>query len=221
MILMALSASFTPGQARQMSSAVNEYNQNEAALGSNMTMMNACVELLTNGSFESGSISPWVESSNHAKTLLSTVRPRESTYSAFLGDANRADDQLYQEIILPLDATSLTLTYWYTTVASDSPGQDVMSITLRSGKGERLRTLNSIEASTNLEWQQATHDLMDYRGQSLQIHFRAITGSNDRSNFSLDDISVQACGVTLPTATPTATTTAQHELFLPLLLSGG
>lgn len=224
LILIALSTAFgfTPGQARQMSSAANEYNQNEAPLGSNMTIINGCVELLTNGSFESGSISPWVESSNHAKTLLSTVRPRESQYSVFLGNANRADDELYQGVILPLEATSLTLTYWYTSEASDSPERDAMSITLRSGKGERLRTLNTINAETNLEWQDATHDLMDYRGQSLQIHFRGVVGSNNRSNFSVDDISLQACGVPTPTPTPTPTATplAQHELFLPLLLGG-
>lgn len=212
MITLLATFGFTPSQARQISSTSGE---DDTRLAAKRTMRNGCVELLSNGNFESGEISPWVESSNHAKTLLSTVRPRESSHSALLGDANRADDQLYQEIILPFDATSLTLSYWYTIQATDSPGQDVMSVALRSGIGERLRTLTSIEARTILDWQQGTHDLMDYRGQTLQLHFRGVTDSNNQSNFSLDDISLQACGVTLPTATPT--TSVEHKLFLPLV----
>ncbi len=206
-VALPLVFGFTPSLANPTS---QDISPNKAISATTISGGEDCSELLINGTFESGKINPWIESSNHTNTLISTVRPRESEYSVFLGNANRADDQFYQEIILPIDATSLTLSYWYTIQASESPDQDAMSITLRSGKGERLRTLNNINAETNLDWQQATHDLMNYRGQSLQIHFRGLIGSGNSSNFSVDDISLQACGVPA----------SEHKLFLPLLEGG-
>jgi hypothetical protein len=192
----------------------------------------ACSELLSNGGFETGSASPWVASSNHAATLIRTMRPHSGTYSAFLGDANNADDQIYQQVSIPAGAASVTLSYWWSRFTQETgvTARDLFTVTLRDSSGGLLATLNAANNATGtaLTWYQAAHNLSAYVGRTVRVHFQVTTNGSNPSDFSVDDVSLQTCieaatGTPTPsptpggaTPTPTATVGASPTTTLPL-----
>ncbi|MDQ3930752.1 MAG: hypothetical protein M3328_16595, partial [Chloroflexota bacterium] len=71
-----------------------------------------CTEALTNGGFESGT-APWVQTSKGGYQIIANTRPRTGTMSAYLAGYDRANDTLYQQVTIPANATSATLTYYW------------------------------------------------------------------------------------------------------------
>ncbi len=171
------------------------------------TATSSCNELLSNGDFETGSATPWVESSNHASSLIRTTRAHNGDYSAFLGDANNADDRIYQAVTIPVGAISVTLNYWnsFFTQETGPTARDFFTATLQNSSGVALATLDTADNTTSASaWSQASHDLAAYAGQTVRVHFQVTTNGSNSSDVSVDDVSLQACG---GAATPTPTGT--------------
>lgn len=169
----------------------------------------ACVEMVQNGGFESGSGVGWQEYSLQDHELVSQYNPRSGEWGAFLGGVNEVDDRLSQAVTLP-EGASLTLTVWWSLATDEQPYEryDTLTLSLHRPDGSLLATLTTMDntAEENI-WEKLTFDLTSYAGQNLTIRFAASTDLSDASDFYLDDITLLACDSEV-TSTPTETEAA-------------
>ena len=169
----------------------------------------ACAELITNGGFEAQGAG-WTQSSAGGFNLISTFYPRTGSWGAYLGGANNADDRLSQQIIVPSNPISVSLTAWWA-IATEEPGAgfDRMTISLLQPNGALLQDLFTVDSSATVNlWDQAEADLTQYAGQTIVLRFRATTNASSPTDFYVDDISVVAC--------PPA-----KRIYLPIVLREG
>ncbi len=180
-----------------------------------------CSDLIVNGDFESDG--GWNEYSAQGIHLISSFPPPSQSYHSgsrggYLADYNNAHDRLSQEIVLPTDAVTVTLVYWWqvdTEESSDLP-RDAMTVTLDALPGTPVAVLN---VHSNLDaaavWHRAEADLSTYRGRTLVLRFEARTDGSLPTGFFIDDVSVIACRPE-PTPTPTSPSRLLKRYF-PLL----
>jgi hypothetical protein len=162
-----------------------------------------CAEKLVNGGFEAGATG-WTQ--NSANDLISSFYPHSGTWGAYLGGVNNADDTLAQQVALPADAMTITLTAWWAIATEEAGvGFDRMIASLRRPDGALLADLFTVDSSSTANvWDQAELDVTNYRGQTVILQFHATTDASNLTDFYLDDISLVAC---LPPVT----------IYLPLI----
>lgn len=186
-----------------------------------------CAELVQNGSFEAGNTG-WQEYSILGYPLISDFNPRTGQRSAYLGGVNDADDRVSQQIVLPANATSITLrAWWYLATAETAGAFDTMTVWLLRPDNMPLAQLVRVDNTypTGM-WDEILVNLAAYAGQTVVLQFAGLTDESNISDFYVDDISVSACmTAATPTATasptPTATRTPdpnQMRTFLPLIV---
>ncbi len=148
-------------------------------------------ELIQNGSFENGQ-SPWKESSSGGYQLIDTAKPYSGSYSVDLGGYNKATDLIYQTVTIPSTVTNATLTFWtYVSTTEKSHAHDYFYAQVRNTKGSVLANLLTLNDGTSSGWVQYRYNLTNYKGQTIQIAFKA---TNDRSyptSFFVDGVSLQ------------------------------
>jgi len=179
-----------------------------------------CQELLTNGDFESGSLPPWDGGGN-----IGLGPGRNSTYGAWLGDADDAEGELRQGVTIPADANSVQLEFWWLAESTSEQPGDAVDVIVQYGdeQADLLRTLPAVEPLG--QWRQEVVDLAAYAGREAAIAFLVHTDDQVPSTFRLDDVSLRACGATTPTptSTPTSTPTGTvspptgQRIYLPLV----
>ena len=150
-----------------------------------------CENILPHGDFEAGLLPPWGAVGG---TQVTTAHAHGGTYSAHLGGANNAGDELFTDVELPPDATSATLSYWWYVESTDpDPDADILIVLIGDPGGEVV-----IETLTNDSprdaWHQTTFDLTGYTGQPVGLTFHADTNEANPTSFYLDDVEVQVCG---------------------------
>jgi hypothetical protein len=154
-----------------------------------------CTEKLTNGGFESGALTPWVQSSGTYSVLDSTAgKPHTGTYDAWFAGYNSANDTLYQSVTIPATATSATLTFWVkeTTQESGSTAYDYFRTQVVDGT--TTTTLNTISNATGYTaYTKVTVNLLAYKGKTVKVQFNATNDSSLPTDFLLDDVSLQVC----------------------------
>lgn len=188
-----------------------------------------CIELVQNGSFESGSAG-WQEYSIQGYPLISDFNPRTGRFSAYLGGVNDADDRVSQQLTLPHDATSITLrAWWYLATAETAGAFDTLTVWLLRPDNMPLAQLVQVDNTYPVGiWDELAIDLTSYAGQTVIVQFAGRTDESNISDFYIDDVSVSACmAAATPTATasptPTATRTPdpnRMRTFLPLIVRG-
>jgi hypothetical protein len=152
-------------------------------------------QLLGNAGFETGSGSPWVESSSGGYEIVSTNNPHTGTYSAWLCGYNACSDSLYQTVTLPSTTTKVVLSYWlyiHTSETSTTTCYDYFHAQLLTSSGS---TISNVQMRCNLDasgWTQYTFDvtstLSSYKGQQIRVAF---VGTNDYTlptDFYVDDV---------------------------------
>jgi hypothetical protein len=176
--------------------------------------------LLTNGDFETGSLSPWGSSGD-----ISLGSGHHSAYGAALGGTNEAYGELYYGVTIPPAASSVDLAFWWLAERPSEQLGDAVDVVIQY-EGEQADFLQTLQADEPLgEWQQEGHDLSAYAGMDVGVTFLVHTDGEVPSTFRLDDVSLEACGVEppTPTSTPTATATAtpdvtEARIYLPIVL---
>jgi len=154
-----------------------------------------CTETLTNGGFENGT-TPWVQTSKGGYQIITNTRPRTGTMSAYLAGYDRANDTIYQQLTIPSNATSATLTYYWNmaTQETGSTKYDYMYARVQNSSGTTLATL---ETRSNVDvqntWTKSTFNLLAYKGQTVRIHFQATTDRLYPTSFFVDDVSLSTC----------------------------
>jgi hypothetical protein len=105
-------------------------------------------------------------------------------------------DTIYQQVTIPANATSATLTYWYnvrTQEACCTP-YDYMYVQVLNSSGGVLATLQTVNNSAAQNtWLQSTCNLLAYKGQTIRIYFRATNDVSLPTAFFVDDVSLNVC----------------------------
>lgn len=138
-----------------------------------------CLEMISNGDFEGGSIEPWMYTS--ADILAFTSNANDGTNAAALGDNAR----LYQEVSIHSGANRAEVSYGWGSLQ----GAGSLTVSLQDTNGNVLSVLGEHpgNAGQNAE---AIADVSDYIGQAVRVVFETTAGAD----FWIDDVSVQACG---------------------------
>jgi len=155
-------------------------------------------ELLTNGSFASGSTG-WVRSGNFFADSRFSVCHSCPGY-AYLANSdgtagNNLTGTIYQAVTIPSNATSVTLTFWYsittqeitTTTAYDVLFVSIQDITTGSAAG--IAELSNLDSTSG--YVKRTANLIGYAGHTVWLHFSSLTDGGKPTVFRVDDASIQ------------------------------
>jgi hypothetical protein len=158
----------------------------------------ACRNLVLNGSFEDCSPTPWALGG--LATIWGGGRAHSGQHSAWLGGIENTQDHLWQKITLQPRTTSAVFHYWYliqSTESATAVGQ--LLVELRTESGELLATLDTRDnVGWDAQWHQSPGiDLAQYAGRTLWLHFQGNTDATHRTNFFIDDVTVEYCELPL------------------------
>jgi len=169
--------------------------------------------LLTNGGFETGSLSPWTSTvSGTAQVNIRstitypiynpslnwyTVTPHSGTYMAELRDVDSGDASIQQAFNVPTDGL-YTISFWYNLYSYDFPttedSSDFFNVYLNGGPTPFLtRSLNDPVGLpvTTTGWQQYTNNFTLAAGlNTLEFYGDLNAALNPMSNFYVDDVDV-------------------------------
>lgn len=176
-----------------------------------------CIQLIQNGDFETGSVDPWTFISNLGKPGIATFRPESGKYSVVLGDGFNADEQLQLDVKIPASAASVTFTFSFngSTQETGTSPHDVLDVSLATTDGQILAPIQKFDNTDSRQsrgFKKTTHDLTAYAGQTVRIIFHAQTDAQNHTDFSIDNVSLEACGpaanaTVVPTQAPAIVST--------------
>ena len=115
-----------------------------------------------------------------------------------LGYYNYASGRLYQQINIPSNASSASLSFWLNVTSSESTTTtryDFPYIEVRNTAGTLLQTLatygNLDKGTIGVYALKGPFSLLAYRGQTIRVQFRATTDFSLPTSFRVDDVSVK------------------------------
>ncbi|MCC7354254.1 MAG: choice-of-anchor J domain-containing protein [Anaerolineae bacterium] len=158
-----------------------------------------CQERVLNRGFESGAAAPWVASRSG---LVSDLYAHNGRWAALLGSRNEANDDLYQQVVIPSNIITAELSFWWSiqTFEEVHPN-DFLTVTIRNTANNTLavlQTFSDADGSTELPvWTRSVYTLTAYAGQTVRIAFHANTDLTNLTLFFVDDVSLTACGASL------------------------
>jgi hypothetical protein len=157
-----------------------------------------CLELLTNGDFETGTIDPWGTAGS-----AGIGSGRLSQFGVWLGGVAGSQTELWQQVSVPAGSSPVQLGFWWSWDAGSQETDDSLQVYVEhDGQVDRLLTLEAEGSPTQWQWQ--TLDLTSYAGQTVALIFLSSNDATVPTTFSLDDVSLRACGQPTPTLTPTS-----------------
>lgn len=153
-------------------------------------------ELIVNGNLET-SLSPWVSSGSGALYTSNGANPYNGTGYMYFGTANSVTGQTYQTVTIPSTATG-TLSFYLNVTSNESTTStqyDKLYVEVRSTSGTLLTTLatysNLNKASSGTAYTLRTASLAAYKGQTVNLQFRAVTDSSQPTTFRVDGVSLK------------------------------
>jgi hypothetical protein len=163
------------------------------------------------GGFESatasGSTAPgWSATttvSGHAVIVAGGPHPHLGANYAELGGANNQTDTLTQSLTIPATASSASLTFWANVVSQETSTTrafDLLHVEIHNSSGSLLSTPLTLDNRDRSKdgntdgtyFQPAAVDLSAFRGQTIQLVFRAIVDFELPTTFRVDDVSLLA-----------------------------
>ncbi|MFQ5813815.1 MAG: glycoside hydrolase family 10 protein [Anaerolineae bacterium] len=117
---------------------------------------------------------------------------------------------VYQEVTIPEDAASATLSFWYYPLCQDDVEYDWQGAIIYDHNWVRRDWAMEKICSDSQTWTYHAFDLMPYRGQTIIVYFNVYNNGVDnlKTAMYLDDVSIQVCRPMItPTSTPTLTAT--------------
>ena len=174
------------------------------------TLPPGCPDLLLNGGFESGTLSPWLLAGPGGVSGPG----RNSEHAAWLGGQINTQAELFQGVAIPRAAGPLRLAFWWRADAVREQPGDVLSVIVQHDpQADNLRDLRAVAPLG--QWRYEEVDLSAYAGREVAVTFLAHNDDARPTTFWLDDVVLYACGLatTTPTPTPTPTPTAAIITF--------
>ena len=162
--------------------------------------------VLLNPGFENG-YANWIQYSSGGYILIyqEAQTAHSGEYYAWLGGYNYATEYIFQDIMVPSNATQAYVQFWYqiTTQEIGTYPWDIMEVTIRRpNDGAILKTLVSLSngSQTASAWKESRqYDVSEFNGQTVRLIFYATNDWSFPSNFFVDDIAFMVVqGATCP-----------------------
>lgn len=149
-------------------------------------------ELLLNRGFESGGVN-WVATAG-VVTNSTGQTPRSGAWYAWLdGYGTTHTDTLYQQITVPADVNTVTLSFWLkitTAETTTTTAFDRLQVQVRNSSNTVLTTLATFSnLNKTTGYVLRTFDLSAFKGQTIRIYFLGTEDSSLQTSFVIDDTS--------------------------------
>jgi len=162
-----------------------------------------CEELIRNGGFETAEDwTNWIrEETVPRPPAYSTTAVRSDSWAMRLGITDQSDiasySSIYQEVSIPGDAASATLSFWYYPLCEDTLLYDWQGAIIYEPPWpwELLAWAMPQICADSQTWTHHTFDLTPYKGQTIILYFNVYNNGvgNRKTAMYLDDVSVQVC----------------------------
>jgi len=150
-------------------------------------------ELIINGGFETGPpAAPWVQSSN-AGEMIHHLGARTGNWGVYMGGGEDVIDQIYQQVTIPIDASSPRLSYWRLIRTEDSiyTVYDEMRCVIWDTDGDVLAFCGEFSnVDQSQDWIRETYNMSAFRGQTVNVGFKAFNDFSLPTQFFVDDASL-------------------------------
>ncbi len=161
-----------------------------------------CDELIRNGDFETtGDWTTWIPGPTSRPAAYSNAEVWTGSWAMRLGITDQSDiesySSIYQEVTIPEDAVSATLSFWYYPLCQDTVEYDWQGVAIFDPDWSQppLAWAMPKACSDSQTWTYRTFDLTAYKGQTIILYFNVKNDGLDnlKTAMYLDDVSVQIC----------------------------
>jgi hypothetical protein len=145
-------------------------------------------QLLTNGGFETGSISPWTATAGVLADTAEGVPAQAGSYLAWLdGYGSAHTDTLAQTVTIPATCKSASFTYWVevNSTTTNTSNKLVLEVLNSSGTVEQTTTV-ATAANNGSHYVEYTTNLGAYIGQKITVKFIGTEVSGGNTSFFED-----------------------------------
>jgi subtilase family serine protease len=148
----------------------------------------ASQQLITNGGFETGSISPWTSSSGVLANTDDGVPAQAGSWLAWLdGYGSAHTDTLAQTVTIPTGCTVANLTYWVEVNSSTTNANNKLVLQILNSSGTVLSSTTVVTAANNdSAYKEYSANLATYAGQKVTIKFTGTEVSGGNTSFFED-----------------------------------
>lgn len=151
-------------------------------------------QLLVNPGFESGNVG-WITTSGVIDNSPSPYPARTGGWKAWLnGYGTVSTDYAYQQITIPSNACSATLTFWLWIDSAETTTTTVydrLQVQILDSSGNLLATLATYSnVNETSGYVQRSFNLIGYRGQTIRIRFYGTEDFSLQTSFLIDDVAV-------------------------------
>ncbi|HEX8722098.1 MAG TPA: S8 family peptidase [Pyrinomonadaceae bacterium] len=151
-------------------------------------------QLLLNPGFESGNVN-WVADSGVITNATGNIPASGFWYAWLNGYGSANTDFVYQQVTIPANATSATLSFYLkvdTSETSSTTAYDTLTLTVRDSNNAVLKTLatySNLNRSTG--YVSKSFDLLAYRGRTIRVYFLGREDSTLQTSFAIDDAALK------------------------------
>ena len=176
-----------------------------------------CSDEISEGGFENGSGSAWMESSSNGFQIVDNSAGNKiysGSWSAWLGGADNETSNVWQSVAISPTAVSATLTYYYRLLSNETSGNCIYDYGYLLINGVNQTTYPLCSDNNMTDFAQATFDLSAHIGTTVEIRFRVMTDGSATSSMHVDEVVLEVCEpavaacsppLTIPTAVGTYT----------------
>ena len=158
-----------------------------------------CEELICNSGFETTEC--WAIGDTPRPAGYSNAVVRTGSWAMRLGITYQSDAEsyssVYQEMTIPGDLASATLSFWYYPLCQDTVENDWQGVAIFDPNWSQppLAWAMPKACSDSQTWTHHTFDLTSYKGQTIILYFNVYNNGvgNLKTAVYLDDVSVQIC----------------------------
>jgi Putative Ig domain len=145
-------------------------------------------QLLGNGGFETGSISPWTASAGVLADTGEGVPAQAGSYLAWLdGYGSSHTDTLAQTVTIPSTCKNATFTYWVEVNSTTSNTNNKLVLEVLNSSGTVLQTTTVATAANNSShYTEYSTNLGSYIGQKITVKFIGTEVSGGNTSFFED-----------------------------------
>jgi subtilase family serine protease len=145
-------------------------------------------QLLTNGGFETGSISPWTASAGVLADTGEGVPAQAGSYLAWLdGYGSSHTDTLAQTVTIPSTCKNATFTYWVEVNSTTTNTNNKLVLEVLNSSGTVLGTTTVATAANNSShYTEYSTNLGSYIGQKITVKFIGTEVSGGNTSFFED-----------------------------------